>query len=112
MSLEFRGLFVLGGLNDLEILPLQQVFDQICLLLARYHLRIYEEELKVDRVVRVLEQEEVSIGIKHVRNLLGIHFRDETLLKSDVHRRLKLVLLRGQLDDLHMLLGYQVIESP
>jgi hypothetical protein len=29
-----------------------------------------------------------------------------------VHRRLKLVLLRGQLDDLHMLLGYQVIESP
>ena len=64
MSLEFRGFFMLGGLDYLEISSLQQVFNQISLLFAGDHLRVQEEELQVDRVVRVLVQEEVSVGFK------------------------------------------------
>ena len=55
---------MLGGLDYLEISPLQQVFNQISLLFAGDYLRVQEEELQVDRVVRVLVQEEVSVGFK------------------------------------------------
>ena len=55
---------MLGGLDYLEISSLQQVFNQISLLFAGDYLRVQEEELQVDRVVRVLVQEEVSVGFK------------------------------------------------
>ena len=55
---------MLGGLDYLEISPLQQVFNQISLVVAGDYLRVQEEELQVDRVVRVLVQEEVSVGFK------------------------------------------------
>ena len=39
---------MMSHFRDLQVLPLQQIRDQVVDILARDHLRVNEEELKID----------------------------------------------------------------
>ena len=111
VGLELGCLLVVFGLRDLEIGPLHQVIDKVINSLAGDQLRVNEEEFHVDRAERVLVQEEVSVGLEQLRNLLRLHLVNETTFKLQVHRGWELSILGGLLDDGNVLLGVQMVEA-